>query len=75
MRGKAALAIPFLAAALLPESAPACAVCAGGGEESRTAFIVTTVGMSVLPPAMVGALVWWIWRRTRERETAGAERG
>ena len=51
----------------LPEAASACAVCASGGEESRSAFIWTTVLLSVLPPAMVGGVVWWIWRAHRER--------
>jgi hypothetical protein len=56
---------------LAPEAAAACAACYGGGtEESRTAFIATTVFMSVLPLGMVGGLVWWIWRRMREIELA-----
>lgn len=51
--------------AWLPEAAAGCAVCFGGEQESRAAFILTTVFLSVLPLAMIGALVWWIWRRER----------
>jgi hypothetical protein len=64
-----------LAAALSPAVASACSVCSAGGEESRTAFIVATAGMSVLPLAMIGGLVWWIWRRARQRESLHASAG
>lgn len=65
--GAVAVAVA-LAALALPGAAAACAVCAGGGEESRSAFIWTTVMLSVLPPAMVGGLVWWLWRLHRQRD-------
>jgi hypothetical protein len=62
-------ALLLCAAALLvvlsPGAAAACAVCTGAGEESRAAFIATTVMLSVLPLGMIGGLVWWIWRRTK----------
>jgi len=70
----------LLAAALLlalaPDAASACAVCTGGGEESRSAFIVATVMMSVLPLGMIGGVVWWVWRRTKAAdEDAQASQG
>ena len=55
---------------LLPEAAAACAVCYGGGEESRTAFILTTLFLSLTPVALIGGIMWWIWRRVREFELA-----
>lgn len=55
----------------MPAWAAACAVCAPGDEESRSAFIWTTVFLSVLPPGMVGGLVWWLWRQHRQREQSG----
>lgn len=66
-----------LLAALLPEGALACAVCGGGGsEETRDAFLLTTLFLSVLPPAIVGGVVWWIWRRARAvAETSGDRTG
>lgn len=70
-RGFAAMAA-LLAIALLPELAAACAVCtAGTGEDSRQAFIWTTVFLSVLPLAAIGAGVLWLRRamvRAREAE-------
>jgi len=68
-----ALALPALSlwALLLPEAAAACAVCGGAGtEETRIAFLLTTVFLSVLPPAIVGGIVLWIWRRARAQQEA-----
>jgi len=71
-RSTLSTAVALLCGALLPEAATACAVCYGGGEESRNAFILTTVLLSVLPLAMIGSLGWWIWRRVREAEAGDA---
>ncbi len=50
-----------------PDVARACAVCSGGQtDEVRYAFLWTTGLLSVLPPALVGALVWFVRRRARE---------
>ena len=56
----AALALPVW---LFPEMAGACAVCFSGRDETRAAFLATTLLLSVLPLAMVGALVFWLRRR------------
>ncbi len=59
-----------------PRAARACAVCTSATEEtSRLAFILTTIFLSALPLLMVGGVVWWLWRRTRdlERDPAGGE--
>lgn len=74
MSRETAFGVALLALAL-PELASACSVCAGGGEESRDAFIWTTVMLSVLPPAMVGGLVWWLWRLHRQRAESGRSLG
>ncbi len=56
-----------------PELARACAVCTSGTEEaSRLAFILTTVFLSILPLVMLGAVLWWLWRRTRQLERDAA---
>ena len=62
------LALAWLAIALLPDAAAACSVCYGGAEESRKAFLFTTVLLSLLPISMIGALAWWVWRSVREGE-------
>ena len=64
------LAIAWLAIAALPDPAAACSVCYAGAEESRKAFLLTTVLLSLLPLGMIGTFVWWIWRRMREAEAS-----
>ena len=50
-----------------PDVARACAVCTGGQtEEVRYAFIWTTAFLSLLPPALIGGLIWFVRRRARE---------
>ncbi len=69
-----ALSIALLwCAAALPEAAAACSVCYAGAEESRKAFLFTTVLLSLLPIGMFGALGWWVWRYVREVEAASAQ--
>ena len=51
--------------ALLPQSAFACSVCYSANESNRLAFIDTTVFLSLFPLAMVGGIVWWIWRQVQ----------
>jgi hypothetical protein len=62
-----------LCAGLLPEAAAACSVCYAGAEESRKAFLLTTLFLSVLPLGMFGALFWWFRRRMREADRAQVE--
>ena len=58
-----------------PELARACAVCTSGTEEaSRLAFILTTAFLSTLPLVMLGAVLWWLWRRTRQLERDATDR-
>ena len=59
----ALLALPLL----LPRLASACAVCsAGRDDETRLAFLLTTLFLSVLPLGIVGGAVWWLVRRSRQ---------
>ncbi len=61
---------------LAPRIAPACSVCmAGRDDETRTAFLLTTLFLTVLPLALIGGLVWWLTRRARtleQQRSAGA---
>lgn len=52
----------------LPAAAGACPVCIGPEQESRDAFVLTTVLLSVLPLGMIGGVVGWVWRLSRARE-------
>ena len=65
-----ALVLAWLAIAASPDSASACSVCYGGGEESRKAFLFTTLLLSMLPITMIGGLAWWVWRHARDAERA-----
>lgn len=67
------LVVAVLVAA--PRLAEACYVCSSGrDDETRAAFLLTTVFLSVLPLAIVGGGVLWLRRRFRqlERQTAAA---
>jgi cbb3-type cytochrome oxidase subunit 3 len=56
-----------------PRVAEACPVCMAATEEdTRLAFILTTVFLSALPLSFVGGLVWWLRRRAREIELHAA---
>lgn len=55
-----------LCAGLVPDTAAACSVCYAGAEESRKAFLLTTLLLSMLPLTMFGSLFWWLRRRFRE---------
>ena len=57
---------------LASKLARACAVCMSGREDDvEFAFVATTVMMSILPVAVVGAGLWWVRRRIREMEEGG----
>ena len=72
--GDAAARFPLLVLGILvlaPRWAEACAVCSAGREdETRTAFIVTTAGMTALPFVLVGGMVWYVRRRFIQAEKA-----
>ena len=57
-----------------PEIARACSVCgAGRDDETRNAFLLTTLLLSVLPLAMLGGLLAWVRWRLRQRTEDGRE--
>ena len=76
-------ALGILLLLALPAAAQACAVCGAAVDRNRTAFLVTTILLSLLPLALMGAALMWIVARARgsqagefaEREVApGAAR-
>jgi hypothetical protein len=68
---RASLAVLAATAALLaPRAALACAVCFSGAENSRIAFLVTTIFMTALPLVLVGGFAWWLRRRSLALERA-----
>lgn len=61
---------PLLASMVLLVSttALACPVCYNPREDSRLAFLWSAIVMTVLPLAMVGGLIYWLWRRANSDE-------
>ena len=61
---------PLLAVvlALAPKLARACAVCGAGVEDdqSRLAYLATTIGMSALPLALFGGFLLWLRHRAKK---------
>ena len=55
-------------AAWVADSALACPSCASPLEENRQAFVDTTIFLTVVPLMMIGGLIWWIRRKSRERD-------
>jgi hypothetical protein len=47
----------------------ACSVCtAGRDEENAAAFLISTIGMSLLPLIVIGSIVFVLWRRIQRFE-------
>jgi hypothetical protein len=69
MTPRALIAVPATLLALAPELASACAVCGAGADEdqSRVAYLLTTLALSVLPLGLFGGFVLWLRRQYRRR--------
>ena len=46
-----------------PALAHACAVCGGGSDRMRIAFLISTAFLSLLPLALIFTGVWWLRRQ------------
>ncbi len=67
------LAVGVLA---VPHVARACAVCsAGRDDENQTAFLISTIFLSLLPLAALGTFVFVLWRRFRRLDAESAPSG
>ena len=66
----APIALVYSALVLLsPAIAEACSVCtAGRDEENQLAFLLSTIGMSLMPLIAIGTLVFVLWRRIQKLE-------
>jgi hypothetical protein len=63
-----------LLALALPRLAAACAVCFSASDDSRAAYVFTTVLLSILPLAAVGGFVVWARLRSRALAREASER-
>jgi len=64
------VALAAVALAWAADLAYACPSCASPLEENRQAFVDTTIFLTVVPLTMMGAFVWWLRRKVRERDDA-----
>lgn len=46
----------------------ACAVCGFGLDETRDAFVFSTILLSLVPVLLMGALVGYLWWKSRNSE-------
>lgn len=66
------LALGLLLALALPSDALACSVCYNPNEEARTAYLLTTGLLSLVPLGFIGGLILWIRARLLAREAEEA---
>lgn len=59
--------LPVVILLALPDVVDACAVCGAAVDRNKSAFVGTTILLSLLPLAMIGAGLWWIGRHAGER--------
>ena len=55
--------LPVVLLLALPDVVNACAVCGAAADRNNSAFIVTTILLSLLPLSLIGAGLWWVGRR------------
>ncbi len=48
--------------------AAACPVCLSATDGTREAYYGTTALLMVLPPLLLGSIVYWVYRAARARE-------
>ena len=55
-------ALPIAILIAWPGAAHACAVCGAAVDRNKGAFVGTTILLSLLPLALLGAGLWWVTR-------------
>ena len=67
---KAAATIAFTLAALPAQQALACAVCFSGRDESRVAYLLTTIFMTALPIVALGIGIYWVVKKANRGDAS-----
>ena len=62
-----------LLAASVPANAYACSVCFDATDQSRGAFLATTIFLSLLPLGLIGGVAYYVLRVMRAGEVAAAD--
>lgn len=71
MRRALTTSVLFAAAAFPAERALACAVCFSGRDESRVAYLVTTIVMTALPLFALAVGIYWVVRKANAADRDG----
>ena len=66
------LGLSVILASALPSGVLACSVCYNPKEEARTAYLVTTGLLSLVPLFFMGGLILWIRARLLARDAEDA---
>lgn len=67
MKGPLPRALVVAALLAVPGIAQACAACGAAADRNRSIFLFTTILLSLLPLALVGAGLLWLARHARGR--------
>lgn len=58
---------------LTPAWAQACSVCFSAREGTRSAFLITTIALSLLPLGLIGGVIFWLRRKARSLDHLDAQ--
>ena len=67
---KTATALAFALSALPAQQALACAVCFSGRDESRVAYLLTTIFMTSIPMFVLAAGIYWVVKKANAADSA-----
>jgi hypothetical protein len=70
MRSKAVAAAAFILASLPAQQTLACAVCFSGRDESRLAYLLTTLFMTSIPLVALAVGIAWVVKKANAAEGA-----
>ncbi len=71
-RGDAAPALVVVATLLGAGAAAACPSCVDPRDATRSAMVVGTIALSLLPLGFIGGVAAWLWRAHRVDDAARA---
>ncbi len=71
---KALVAIALALVALPAQQALACSVCFSGRDESRVAYILTTIFMTAIPIVALAAGIAWVVKKANAADEAAPPR-
>jgi F0F1-type ATP synthase membrane subunit c/vacuolar-type H+-ATPase subunit K len=66
---KLAATTAFFLTGLAAQPAFACAVCFSGRDESRVAYLLTTIFMTSLPILALGVGIWWVVKKANAADS------